>query len=228
MVSNTTLDVVGKKTVSMKTTGHEKCRVTVGLAAKDDGTKLKPFIVFTGGKRDVEKLKKEYGNKSVIASSTNGSMDTDLTLSWANTVLGQFSFRRRLFAWDTYECHLMPVVQKSLQSKKIDTVLVPSGCTNYIQAPDVNWNKPFKAYCTEKYDECLEAEGIHQETDGGNLKPPPRRTIVNWIPDSWNQHSSEIICKSFKASALTSAIDGSDDKDIHCFKEKQTCWSCWS
>ena len=55
IVSNTTVDVVGKKTVSMKTTGHEKCRVTAGLAAKGDGTKLKPFIVFKGGKRDVEK-----------------------------------------------------------------------------------------------------------------------------------------------------------------------------
>ena len=174
MVSNTTVDVVGKKTVSTKTTGHEKCRVTAGLAAKGDGTKLKPFTVFKGGKRDVEKLKKEYGNKCVIASSTNGWMDTDLTLGWVNTVLGQFSFRRRLLAWDTYECHLMPVVQKSLQGKKIDTVLVPGGCTKYIQAPDVSWNKPFKAYCTEKYDEWLEAEGIHQETDGGNLKPPRR------------------------------------------------------
>ena len=46
---------------------------------------------------------------------------------------------------------------------------------------------------------------------------------MNWILDSWNQLSSEIICKSFKACALTSTIDGSDDKDIHCFKEKQPC-----
>ena len=129
MVSNTTVDVVGEKTVSMKTTGHEKCRVTAGLVAKGDGTKLKPFIVFKGGKRDVEKLKKEYGNKCVIASSTNGWMDTDLTLIWVNTVLGQFSFRRALLAWDTCECHLMAVVQKSLQGKKIDTVLVPGVCT---------------------------------------------------------------------------------------------------
>ena len=72
MVSNATVDVVGKKTVSMKTTGHEKYHVTVGLVAKGDGTKLKPFIIFKGGKRNVEKLKKEYGNKCVIASSTNG------------------------------------------------------------------------------------------------------------------------------------------------------------
>ena len=46
---------------------------------------------------------------------------------------------------------------------------------------------------------------------------------MNWILDLWNQLSSEIIFKSFKTCALTSAIDGSDDKDIHCFKEKQPC-----
>ena len=34
---------------------------------------------------------------------------------------------------------------------------------------------------------------------------------------------STVISKSFKACALTSAIDGSDDRDIHCFKEKQPC-----
>ena len=140
-------------------------------------------------------------------------------------VLGQFSFRRQLLAWDTYECHLMPVVQKSLKTKKIDAVFVPGGCTKYIQAPDVSWNKPFKAYCTEKYDEWLEAVGIHQETDGGNLKPPPCCTIVNWILDSWYQLSSETISKSFKACALTSAIDRSEDNNIHCLKEGQPCHS---
>ena len=91
------------KTVSMKTSGHGKCRVTVGLAAKGEWTKLNPFIVFKG-KRDVEKLQKEYENKCIIASSANGWMDTDLTLSWTNTVLGPFSFKgvvRRFFIFNT-------------------------------------------------------------------------------------------------------------------------------
>ena len=45
MVSDTTVEVVGQKTVSTKTTGHKKC-LTAGLAEKGDKTKLKPFIVF--------------------------------------------------------------------------------------------------------------------------------------------------------------------------------------
>ena len=171
MVSETTVDVTGTKTISMKTTGHEKCRVTVGLAAKGDGTKFKPFIVLKGGKRDVEKLKKEFGSKCVVAWSVNGWMDTDLTIHWTNTVLGYFSFNRRLLAWDTFEYHMVPTVTSSLKSKKVDSVLIPGGCTKYIQAPDVSWNKPFKALCTEKYDTWLENEGINQETECGNLKP---------------------------------------------------------
>ena len=47
MVSQTTVDRVGKRTITMKTTGHEKCRVSVCLAAKADGTKLKPFVVLS-------------------------------------------------------------------------------------------------------------------------------------------------------------------------------------
>ena len=58
----------------------------------------------------------------------HGWMDTDLTLSWINSVLGQYSFTRRLLAWDTYEYHLMPVVQASLKAKRIDSVLIPGGC----------------------------------------------------------------------------------------------------
>ena len=49
MLSSTTVDKVGSKTISIKTTGHEKEKVTVCIAAKADGTK--PFIVFTTGKR---------------------------------------------------------------------------------------------------------------------------------------------------------------------------------
>ena len=51
MLSNTTVDSIGLNTIAMKTTGHEKTKVSVCLTPKADGTKLKPFIVFPGAKR---------------------------------------------------------------------------------------------------------------------------------------------------------------------------------
>ena len=71
MVSPTTIDAVGTKSVSLKTTGHEKSHLTVVLAAKADGTKLKPFIVFKGAIREVKAMKEKV-TRAVVATSKNG------------------------------------------------------------------------------------------------------------------------------------------------------------
>ena len=56
----------------------------------------------------------------------------------------------------------------------VDSVIVQDGCTKYIEASDVCFNKPFKARVTELYDQWL-SECVHQFTDGENMKPPFRK-----------------------------------------------------
>lgn len=185
MVSSSTVEKTGSKGVTKKSTGHEKRRVTACLTAQASGKKMKPFIVFKGAKREVEKLNKEFRGKCIVVSSANGWMNYELTSQWIDQVLGSFSFSRRLLAWDTYSCHIEGSATTSLKNKKIDLVLIPGGCTRYIQAPDVSWNKPFTQHCAEFYDEWLSTTGLHEETDCGNLKAPPRRKIVQWILKSW-------------------------------------------
>ena len=114
-------------------------------------------------------------------------------------------------------------VAAALKSSNIDQVIIPRGCTKYIQAPDVSWNKPFKAMCTEKYDQWLAEEGIHKKTAEGNLKAPPRRRVVEWILESWSSLAVDIIKRSFKSCTLNIKVDGSEDDNIHCFKESQPC-----
>ena len=180
MVSATTVDNVGAASIDLKTTGHEKVMVTVCLSARADGTKLKPYIVFRGAKREVKRLNEDFKHKCVIATSSNAWMNEELTLNWAKNVLGAFSFQRRLLAWDSYECLIMQSVKEALAKMKVDQAIVPGGCTRYIQAPDVSWNKPFKALVTEQYDEWM-ASGVQEYTEAGNMRPPPRKTIVNWV-----------------------------------------------
>ena len=62
-------------------------------------------------------------------------MNDDLTIEYTKKVLGTCSFGRRLLAWDSYECHMNRKVAASLKSSKIDQVIIPGGCTKYIQAP---------------------------------------------------------------------------------------------
>ena len=95
-------------------------------------------------------------------------MNEELTLNWVKTVLRAFSFNRRLLAWDSYECHIMQSVKEALRQINCDQVIVPGGGTKYVQAPDVRWNKPFKALVSEQYDEWM-ASGVQEFTEAGNM-----------------------------------------------------------
>lgn len=131
MVSNTTVDNIGESTIRLKTTGHEKTKVSVCLAAEGDGTKLKPFIVFPGAKRESKALNDEFKTKCAVGSSINGWMNEELTVSWVKGILGQFSLTRRMLAWDSFRCHVLDSVKQELNCAKIDPVIVPGGCTKY-------------------------------------------------------------------------------------------------
>ena len=80
------------------------------------------------------------------------------------------------------------------------------------------WNKPFKGKVQEFYDNWL-ANGKHEYTDAGNMKPVPRRLIVEWVIKSWQPISNETVAKSMKSCGLALAVDGTEDDLISCFKE---------
>ena len=224
MVSETTVDTTGKKTITLKTTRHEKSRVSVSLAAKAGGTKLKPMIVFKGAKRKVAALHREFKSQAYIARSSNAWMNTELTNQWVNYVMGSFTLTRRILTWDSYECHIGDSVIKSLNAKKVDIVIVPGGggCTKYIQAPDVLWNKPFKEACTEN-DDWMGTVGIHSETAAGNLRAPPRKIVIHWILQSCQGVSTNLIKRSFPCCGVNLSVDGSDDDKIICFRDGEPC-----
>ena len=91
MPGATTITHSGERSVPVRTTGHEKNRFTVCLSAMADGSKLKPYVVFKG-KRQIPELQKVPG--VVVALSSNGWMNEDLTKDW----LGHTEF------WVTIAC----------------------------------------------------------------------------------------------------------------------------
>ena len=74
-ISETTIDKTGKTSITLKMTGNEQARVLfVCLAAKADGTKVNPMVVFKQPKQDVAALSQEFKHKAVIATSDNAWM----------------------------------------------------------------------------------------------------------------------------------------------------------
>ena len=76
----------------------------------------------------------------------------------------------------------------------------------------------------ELYDEWL-ANRKHEYAAAGNMKPVPRKLVVEWVLTSWSEISNETIANSMKSCGLALAIDGSNDGLISCFKKGKKCES---
>ena len=63
-------------------------------------------------------------------------MNEELVLKFLRQILGMFSFKKRSFAWNTFEAHMTEDVRKLLKQMKTDDALILGGCTN-VQVPDV-------------------------------------------------------------------------------------------
>ena len=61
----------------------------------------------------------------------------------------------------------------------------------------------------------------NQNTNQITENPPSRKVIVEWILSGWKDISCETVRKSFKSCALTTALDGDEDDQIHCFKPEE-------
>lgn len=221
-VGDTCIDKIGSKTVPIKTTGHDKVRYTVMLTASAAGKKCKPFLVLKRV-RPLPALEKQFP-QIIFAYSKNGWMDEPLTIEYLRKVFGGICFKRRLFVWDAYRCHKTDNVKKILHRMKIDTAMVPGGCTKYVQPADVSWNKPFKEMMRNFYDAYM-TSGDLQYTKAGNPKAPPLEVYCAWVVKAWDSLSEEMIKHSFKACGISNAIDGSEDAMIHCMKPGEPCES---
>ena len=58
-------------------------------------------------------------------------MNEELVLRFLRQVLGMFSFKQRLFAWETFEGHMTEDVRKLVKQMKTNDALIPGGCTKY-------------------------------------------------------------------------------------------------
>ena len=133
MPSDSTFDILGARSVPLKTTGHEKNHFTVILTARADGKKCKPFVVFKGkGTRLIKELQQISG--VVVRFSANGWMNNSLTADYLRSIIGSLSFGKRLLVWDAYKCHTSEATRRETKKMNLHTAVIPGGCTKFIQA----------------------------------------------------------------------------------------------
>lgn len=191
------------------------------LCAKADGTKLKPFVLLNRV-RPMKELEK-FRSSLEICYAGKIWMDDNLISQFLNKLIGPAWFTRRwLMVWDSFRAHISDATKAECKKLKLDTAVIPGGCTKYIQAPDVSWNKPFKAKICEQYDAWM-SSGAQEYTRFGNMRAPSLELVCTWIKEAWSSISSDVIEASFKSCGISVALDRSEDDLITCFKTGSQC-----
>ena len=210
MPGNTTVDFSGNKTISIKTTGHEKQHFTVVLACLADGTKLKPMVIF---KRKTMP-KDKFPSGVLVKVQEKGWMNESLTHTWLDEIWfkrsGSLVKPTSLLVWDQFRAHLCESVKKKLHRNKTRQAVIPGGCTSILQPLDVSLNKPFKVQIRNLWNTWM-VSGPKEFTKGGALKRPSLVTVIEWVKEAWNSVPCDMVIKSFKKCGISNAMDGTED-----------------
>src|SRR6266540_6608779 len=102
-----------------------------------------------------------------------------------------------MIIYDSFSRHLEESIKKDFSNSGIDLAVIPDGLTSICQPLDVIINKLFKDnFCKEWY--LWMANGDARQTVKGNLRCAKLSDVCEWVKESWNNISDDIIINSFK------------------------------
>jgi hypothetical protein len=103
---------------------------------------------------------------------------------------------KTLLVWDSYRCHISGPVKERLKKYNVDSLVIPGGCTKFVQTLDVSANAPFKSKISEEYD-AWQAKGTKTYTPKGNIRAATKTILCDWVVSSWKSLSKDLVIKSF-------------------------------
>lgn len=174
----------GQKTVTVRTTGHEKSHFTVVLACCADGTKLPPMLIF---KRKTLP-KDNFPPTVVIQANTKGWMDEGMMSVWLDRCFsrrpdGFFHVKPGMLVMDSMRAHITDIVKKKISSKNCMPVIIPGGMTKMLQPLDISVNRSFKAVLRRSWETWM-SEGEHSFTKTGRMRRADFGEVAKWVSDA--------------------------------------------
>jgi hypothetical protein len=185
MNAKRTLELVGKKTINIRTSTNDTKRATVAVTIAGDGTVLPSVVVFKG-KANGRIVKKEFATFPTshhYHCQDAAWMDETVKLAWVDQVLRPYVETAPediipIIILDSYRCHMMAlVVQKIQQELGVEVKHIPGGCTSLCQPIDVGFNKPFKDRLWRLWTSWMISKGIVH----GTTSPPTRLDVATLV-----------------------------------------------
>jgi transposase len=227
MSSKKTLELIGKKTIHIRTSTNDTKRVTVAVTITADGTVLPSTLVFKGmpGGRIEKSEFSTYPNGHFYKCQENAWMDEEVMIAWVKDVLAPYVATAPdhvvpILILDKYRCHMMSSVVQMIQELGVEVQHIPGGCTSLCQPVDVSFNTPFKDRMRRQWINWMTNEGVVH----GTTSPPARLDVTKWVQNAmlemkgrgdiirnaWKRHDYEWFVATATAMATATATVNDD------------------
>uniref|UniRef100_H3H7W1 HTH CENPB-type domain-containing protein n=1 Tax=Phytophthora ramorum TaxID=164328 RepID=H3H7W1_PHYRM len=196
-----TIDETGTRTVWVRNSGKEKCRVTAMLLADSRGLVRAPMLIF---KQPPSRVKAtELHNK---AEQNGWGRDLWKKMRNMQVSTGMSIFCNILLIWDDFSGHWTEEVVACAKRLNVMLLKVPAGYTSVCQPADIAWMKPLKVQLRKQWLADIEQQfHRHREKqDRFVLVPPTRETVVGWLHASWNGLKKSTIVSGFRKTGVPS------------------------
>ena len=185
-----TIDFEGWRPVIMKSTGFLSMRITACMSLWADGCKAPCKDNFSVCQK---------AGPLLACTQTNAWVNSNLIVKWINAVFPVVDVSMgKCIVWDSCRTH----ISKHCINRNIKMVVIPWGCTPYLQAGDIGIFRELK----DNLSKIIEAWKNSEEftyTWGGNPKPPPPVIVESWVRDAWKSVSILNIQNSINAAGFS-------------------------
>ena len=124
-LAHQTVEVTGAKEVGVRSTGADRLRITVLLAARGNGAKVTPFVLIPR-KRPIKELEKYRGQLTICYSGPQSWMNEERTSEFLKSCIGRDIFgARKLLVWDAFPPHFTQATRDICANYNIDMVVIP-------------------------------------------------------------------------------------------------------
>jgi len=203
-----------KGSKEVRTATVEKQRVTVGLGASADGTKIKPIIVIKGERVPARLQNKVEGLNMVVIAQRKAWMDAKGMQTWIDQCLKEHpsvrAQRDTVLYMDNFGAHKTQEVQAAIRQLHCEPQFFPPNSSHLLQPLDGGPNRSFKSTMRRLWATHFEK---HRLKGGGKMKMPPLEEVLQWIVWAWEEVSAETIKSSFHRMARPSAIQDADESE---------------
>ena len=205
---NKTVDEIGKQSIVINTTGHEKMNFTVVLSVCLDGSKLKPMVIF---KRKTN-IREKMTDKVIVCYNEKGWMNEKLMCQWLQTVWRSrpqnFFHTKSMLILVCMTAHKTSEVLELMKRNDVIPAIIPGGLTKKLQPLDISVNKPFKNHMRQLWRNWM-ASNDHTYTNTGRMRRASYAQICSWVYIAWDRITKDCIINGFKKAQLLSGIDSS-------------------